>query len=216
MARPDSKVYDFITVLQGGAYYGIVTIKDLLNKTIEIEVANATQLNPLTMLPGNMQIEKALHGVLFNRSDSCVLYFDIDSFKAYNDVYGFESGDRVIRHLAGIILGSVGEEDFVGHVGGDDFLAVIEVEEAENICRIILEKFDNSIKTFYKPEDVEKGYIIAKNRQGFEEQYPLVSLSISGVAACSQRFANVFELSAEASRIKKECKMITGSSYIIV
>jgi diguanylate cyclase (GGDEF)-like protein len=216
MARPDRKVYDFITVLQDGAYHGIVTIKDLLNKTIEIEVTNATQLNPLTMLPGNMQIEKALHSVLYSQSDSCVLYFDIDSFKAYNDVYGFENGDRVIRHLAGIITGSVGEEDFVGHVGGDDFVAVVRRSVAEDVCNAILKQFDDSIRTFYKEQDVDKGYIIAKNRQGFEEQYPLVSLSIAGVAASSRCFANIFELSAEASRIKKECKMITGSSYIIV
>ena len=216
MARPDSKVYDFITVIQDGAYHGIVTIKDLLNKTIEIEVTNATQLNPLTMLPGNMQIEKALHGVLYSNADSCVLYFDIDSFKAYNDLYGFENGDRVILNLAEIICGAMGEKGFVGHVGGDDFVAVVSREDAEDTCRYILKKFDDSIKTFYKEDDVSKGYIIAKNRQGFEEQYPLVSLSIAGVAACSRRFCNVFELSAEASRIKKECKMILGSAYIIV
>ncbi len=216
MARPDNKVYDFITVMQDGVYHGIVTIKDLLNKTMEIEVSNATQLNPLTMLPGNMQIEKALHGVLYSSADSCVLYFDIDSFKAYNDVYGFENGDRVILHLAEIITGMVSENSFVGHVGGDDFVAVVSRDEAEDVCRVILRKFDESIKTFYKQEDVEKGYIIAKNRQGLVEQYPLVSLSISGVAACNRRFGNVFELSAEASRIKKECKMILGSAYIIV
>ena len=216
MARPDNKVYDFITVLLDGVYHGIVTIKDLLNKTIEIEVTNATQLNPLTMLPGNMQIEKALYGVLYSQPDKCVLYFDIDSFKAYNDVYGFENGDRVIRHLAGIITGHVGGDDFVGHVGGDDFVAVVPREEAEGICHEILEQFDNDIRTFYKQEDVEKGYLIAKNRQGFEEQYPLISLSISGVDASGKCFGNVFELSAEASRIKKECKMMTGSSCIIV
>jgi diguanylate cyclase (GGDEF)-like protein len=216
MARCDDKVYDFITVLQDGVYHGIVTIKDLLNKTIEIEVTNATQLNPLTMLPGNMQIEKALHNVLYAQSDSCVLYFDIDSFKAYNDVYGFESGDRVIRHLASTIIETVGEENFVGHVGGDDFVAVVRRADAEAVCSTILKRFDASIQTFYKEKDVDRGYIIAKNRQGFEEQYPLVSLSIAGVAANSHSYSNVFELSAEASRIKKECKMIPGSSYIIV
>jgi GGDEF domain-containing protein len=163
-----------------------------------------------------MQIERALHNVLSSPADSCVLYFDIDCFKAYNDVYGFESGDRVIKSVAEIITGAVKGADFVGHVGGDDFVAVVERSDAEAICRRILKKFDETIRTFYKEQDAQNGYIISRNRQGFEEQCPLISLSIAGVAACSWRFTNVFELSAESSRIKKECKMIFGSAYIIV
>ena len=94
MSRANDKVYDFITVTENGGYYGIVTIRDLLNKTIEIEVNNATQLNPLTQLPGNKAIETALAALLMERREGHVLYYDIDNFKAYNDVYGFENGDR--------------------------------------------------------------------------------------------------------------------------
>ncbi len=215
MSRPDSKVYDFITVVSEDKYRGIVTIKDLLNKTIEIEVTNATQLNPLTSLPGNILIEKALYGVLSSADNYCVIYFDIDNFKAYNDVYGFESGDRVIKNLADIIIETVPATNFVGHVGGDDFVAIVRAAEADDICERILDKFDRSIVSFYSREDIESGYIIAKNRQGFEEQFPLISLSIGGVFIWERRFNNVFELSAESSRVKKECKMIAGSAYMI-
>ena len=215
MSRPDSKVYNFITVVSEDKYRGIVTIKDLLNKTIEIEVTNATQLNPLTSLPGNILIEKALYSVLSSANHYCVIYFDIDNFKAYNDVYGFENGDRVIKNLADIIIETVPSANFVGHVGGDDFVAIVRAEEADDICARILDKFDRSIISFYNPEDIASGYIIAKSRQGFEEQFPLISLSIGGVSIWERRFNNVFELSAESSRIKKECKMISGSAYMI-
>jgi len=216
MARPDSKVYDFITVTLNGQYYGIVTIKDLLNKTIEIEVNNATQLNPLTALPGNPLIERALANMLHEGREGCVLYFDIDNFKAYNDVYGFENGDRVIRHLAGCIAALLPGKQFLGHVGGDDFVAILEVCEAEPLCRALIARFDETIRGFYSDEDAENGYILTKNRQGREEQFPLISISVAGVHVTPGRFADVYSLSAEASRIKKECKQIPGSTYMIV
>ena len=215
MTRPDNKVYDFITVTAEGKYYGIVTIRDLLEKMIEIEVTTATQLNPLTMLPGNVLIERALLEALQSSQPRCVLYFDIDNFKAYNDVYGFEKGDRVIAHLARTIRTLVGEKDFVGHLGGDDFVAIVAKEAAEGICQTIIGNFDHSVPSFFSEHDLNSGYIMARNRRGMEELFPLVSLSIAGISMWEGRFANVFELSAESSHIKKECKMIPGSAYMI-
>lgn len=215
MSREDSRVYDFITVTAQGRYYGIVTIRDLLNKTIEIEVNNATQLNPLTALPGNMAIEKALAALLFERREGHVLYFDIDHFKAYNDVYGFENGDRVIKHLARAIAEALPEGAFLGHVGGDDFVAIVSCGEAAALCGRLIREFDISIRDFYTPEDVYNGYIQSRNRQGIEERFPLISLSIAGVGVHPNRFADVYSLSAEASRVKKECKLIAGSACLL-
>lgn len=215
MSRQDKEVYNFITITAEDKYFGIVTIKDLLNKTIEIEVTNATQLNPLTMLPGNINIENALHTVLHSSRKRCVLYFDIDNFKAYNDVYGFEKGDKVIKKLADIITEYVPSSEFVGHLGGDDFVAIVASEKAESICKRIMDQFDSSIAEFYSKEDFINKYIVAKNRKGILEQYPLISISIAGVSVFRKRFSNVFELSAESSRMKKECKVIAGSVYLI-
>jgi diguanylate cyclase (GGDEF) domain len=215
MMRPDSKVYDFITVTAQGRYYGIVTIRDLLERMIEIEVTTAVQLNPLTMLPGNVLIERALDEALQSHQKRCVLYYDIDNFKAYNDVYGFEKGDRMIAHLARLLRTSAGEKDFIGHLGGDDFVAIVAQEGAEDRCKAIIAEFDRSIAAFFSEEDLQSGFITAHNRRGMEEQYPLVSLSIAGISMWEGRFPNVFELSAESSRIKKECKMVPGSAYII-
>ena len=216
MARPDNNVYDFITVTRSGQYYGIVTIKELLNKTIEIEVNNATQLNPLTALPGNPLIERALSNMLYERRENCVLYFDIDNFKAYNDVYGFENGDRVIRHLAGCIQNALPEGQFLGHVGGDDFVAIVEQAEAEPFCRGVIARFDETVRSFYSPADAYNGYILSRNRQGHEEQFPIISLSVAGVRVTVERFTDIYALTAEASRVKKECKLIPGSAYIEV
>ena len=216
MARPDSKVYNFITVTRSGQYYGIVTIKDLLSKTIEIEVNNATQLNPLTSLPGNPLIERALSNMLYERRESCVLYFDIDNFKAYNDVYGFENGDRVIQHLAGCIADTLPEDQFLGHVGGDDFVAIVLREQVELFCHTVIRQFDQTVRSFYSAEDARNGYILSKDRQGREEQFPILSLSIAGVRSEAGRFSDIYALSAEASRVKKECKRIPGSKCVIV
>ncbi len=215
MARPENQVYDFITVTMDGKYYGIVTIRDLLDKTIEIEVAQAAQMNPLTMLPGNVLIEKALADLLQSPTPRCVLYFDIDNFKAYNDVYGFENGDRMIAQLAKLIASAVNENDFIGHIGGDDFVAVVSDENAPTLCESLIDAFARVSATLFSEEDILNGYITARNRRGIEEQYPLVTLSIAGISTRKDRFPNVYALSAEASSIKKECKIIPGGAYII-
>ncbi len=215
MARPATQVYDFITVTMDGKYYGIVTIRDLLDKTIEIEVAQAAQMNPLTMLPGNVLIEKALDETLHSEARQCVLYFDIDNFKAYNDVYGFENGDRMIAQLAKLIAASVGSSDFVGHIGGDDFVAIVEGGRAEAICCRLIDEFSRSTAAYFSEQDRGRGFITTRNRRGEEEQYPLVTLSIAGISTWKDRFPNVYALSAESSSIKKECKMIPGGAYII-
>ena len=215
MARPDSTVYNFITVTRNGQYYGIVTIKDLLSKTIEIEVNNATQLNPLTSLPGNPLIERALCNMLYERREGCVLYFDIDNFKAYNDVYGFENGDRAIRHLAKCIAEALPEDQFLGHIGGDDFVAIAPEEAAEPICHSVIDRFETTVRGFYKPEVALNGYILSRDRNGREEQFPVISISIAGVRSGTGRFSDIYALAAEASRVKKKCKHIPGSKHII-
>ncbi|HWS28556.1 MAG TPA: GGDEF domain-containing protein [Clostridia bacterium] len=216
MARRDDQVYDFITVTRDGKYSGIVTIKTLLNKTIEVEVSNARQLNPLTALPGNMLIEKALIDSLSDSAPHIVLYFDIDFFKAYNDAYGFENGDRVIKYLAQTIRSIVPETTFLGHVGGDDFVAIVEPEIADTVCLKTIETFGGSLRSFYNTVDLENGYIISKNRQGCVEQFPLLSISIAGITVNAEKSFDIYSLGAEASRVKKECKLMHGSAYIIL
>lgn len=216
MQRTHDKIYDFITVTQDNRYYGIVTVKELLEKTIQIEIINAKHLNPLSELPGNVLIEQELEKSIEIGASTTILYFDIDNFKAYNDVYGFEKGDQVIKTLAQTIRALTPPKDFVGHIGGDDFIAVLETiddGELNSLCQRVLNTFHQSIPQFYHEEDCKKGFIIAKNRHGTEESYPLLTLSIAGVK--SRAFKSIYALSEKASELKKQCKQQNGSICIL-
>ena len=213
MRRKADNLYDFITVTKESKYFGIVTVRDLLEKTIEIEIVNAKHLNPLSELPGNLMIEKRLEGCLESGRPHCVLYFDIDNFKSYNDVYGFEKGDMVIRALTSILQENISADQFIGHIGGDDFIAVVEEGDIQTICSRIITRFDATIADYYSEADFEKGFILAKNRHGVEESYPLMSLSIGGVLSAA--FHDIYELSERASLVKRKCKQIAGSVFLL-
>ncbi len=213
MQRPVDRLYDFITVTREERYFGIVTVRDLLVKTIEIEVVNAKHLNPLTELPGNLMIEKRLEKCLKLKRPQHILYIDIDNFKPYNDVYGFEKGDMVLRTVTAILKKNIPSDQFIGHIGGDDFIAVLEDNQTEDICNKILKQFDDSAINYYSQEDVMQGYILSKNRHGVEESFPLMSISIAGL--CNRNLENIFELSEKASLLKKKCKQRAGSVYIM-
>lgn len=213
MHREIDKVYDFITVTKDNKYYGIVTVKDLLEKTIQIEVNNARHLNPLSQLPGNLLIEKQLERCINSRSDCAVLYFDMDNFKAYNDVYGFENGDRLIKCLTQILKDCIPKNDFIGHIGGDDFVAILSEGPPEEICRKVISRIDSTVLQFYNQNDLDQGYIVTKNRYGVEESFPLLSVTIVGARVCS--YQSIYELSEDMAKMKKVCKQLQGSNYFI-
>lgn len=216
MARSKDTLYDHVTVTKESKYYGIVTIKDLIEKTIEIEVDNARHSNPLTGLPGNVIIEQNLEKCIFSKIEYCVLYFDIDNFKPYNDVYGFENGDKIIKFLAKAINSNISSDDFIGHIGGDDFIAIMHSWEVEDICRKIIKDFNSLALECYEEKDLENGYIAAQNRHGIVERFPLVSVSIAGLTNQRREFASIYALAKESSKLKKKCKQNNGGCYIII
>lgn len=216
MARKKDTLYDFVTVTKDSKYYGTVTIKDLIEKTIEIEVDNARHSNPLTGLPGNVIIEQTLETCISSNKKYSVLYFDIDNFKPYNDVYGFESGDKIIKFLARAINSNISKEDFIGHIGGDDFIAVIYSWDVEKVCEQIIRDFDLLALECYDQKDLINGYITAQNRHGIVERFPLVSVSIAGLTNKRREFSSIYALAKESSKLKKKCKQNNNSCYIIL
>ncbi len=212
MSRPPEKLYDFIVVTKEGNYLGTVTIKDLLQKTTEIEVVNAKYQNPLTGLPGNLIIEQKIKQCISEEKPFCVIYFDIDNFKAYNDVYGFENGDLIIKLLADMIITYLPAGQFAGHVGGDDFVAILNNYDGAAFCSVIMEEFDKKILQYYNPQDIQNGYIVSENRHGTIEKFPLISLSIAGVSNQTHQFCNTYELTEALARIKKKSKQQSGSN----
>ena len=177
------------------------------------------RISPLTGLPGNVQIHAELKKRLSNKEEFAVLYLDLDNFKAYNDVYGFLKGDKIIQFTARTILQCVHkyftENAFIGHIGGDDFVAIIPTTEVNNICQEIIATFDKEVSQFFTPEDLEKGYIEVANRKGIMEQFTLTSISIGAVIVEKDRFENILEIGEVGAQVKHVAKSIVGSSYAI-
>ena len=147
-------------------------------------------LSPLTGLPGNIRIQEEIERNVRDDRPFAVLYCDLDNFKAYNDEKGFVRGDRLIQATARIIQDAVvefaGTDGFVGHVGGDDFVAVVPPESAEDIATRIVERFDGDIHEFYEREDIKRGYIEVEDRKGEMQKLPLAGVSV-GIATTEVR-----------------------------
>ena len=177
------------------------------------------RISPLTGLPGNVQIHAELKKRLLNKESFTVLYFDLDNFKAYNDVYGFLKGDEIIVYTSDIISRILHKEwldnVFVGHIGGDDFVGIVPDVHCEKICQEIIATFDAGVNRFFTDADNEKGYIEVANRKGIIEQFPLTSMSIGVVVADVGRFHNILEIGEIGAQVKHAAKSVMGSSYAI-
>ncbi|MCX7780127.1 MAG: GGDEF domain-containing protein [Negativicutes bacterium] len=217
LTRKDDDIYDYIIVTKEERYFGVITVKRLLEKTTQLELNRAKHANPLTGLPGNVIIEEALEKIISQHTEYAVLYFDLDNFKAYNDVYGFEAGDKVICFTAEVIqqgLSLLGHTNvFIGHIGGDDFIAIVQMADVRQLCEEIIALFDSGIGQYFTAADRANGYIVTKNRHGQEEQFPITALSVAVVTSQARQFASVAELSEAASHVKKICKLSWKSSY---
>ena len=177
------------------------------------------RVSPLTGLPGNVQIHAELKKRLFSNEPFAVLYLDLDNFKAYNDVYGFIKGDEIIKFTARTIVRNVhaleNNDCFVGHIGGDDFVAIVSETDYDKICQDIITEFDSSILDYFTEEDRKRGYIEVANRRGILEDFPLTSISIGVVVAEPGKFSNILEIGEVGAQVKHLSKTIIGSSYVI-
>ncbi|MDF2539092.1 MAG: diguanylate cyclase/phosphodiesterase [Herbinix sp.] len=210
MSRSNDSLYDFIVVTENSKYIGTVTIKDLLQKTTEMEVAAAKNLNPLSGLPGNLLVEQRLNQCVTNNMIYSIAYLDIDNFKAYNDVYGFENGDLVIKLLSNTLRIHLPEEYFIGHIGGDDFVVIANDLLTDVYFNVIKYQFEQEVRNFYNPVDIQNGYITTVNRHGITEQFPIITLTIVVATSESHCFQNVYELTemlAKQKRLTKQRKL---------
>lgn len=176
------------------------------------------EANPLTRLPGNVAILNELSRRIESKKQFAVCYADLDKFKAYNDKYGFEHGDNVIRETARILLGAIKEygrpEDFVGHIGGDDFVVVTTPDFANKICEKIIHDFDNISTSFYNQEDRENGFIIGYDRQSKIHKIPLLSISIGVVTNEMRDISHVAQIGEIGAELKKLAKSLEKSNYV--
>ena len=206
LQRDQNSLYDFIVVTENNQYLGIITVKDLLEKAMEINVDVAKCSNPLTGLPGNLIIEQQMKLCIQSGDPYTFYYFDLDNFKAFNDVYGFEKGDVVIQILSDILKEFAGDDDFVGHIGGDDFVMICKGYPPTEVIQSLRKKFEEQSHRLYNEADQKNGYITAPNRHGVIENFPLVSVTIVSLSNENAPFRDYEDVSSTLSHYKKQAK----------
>jgi diguanylate cyclase (GGDEF)-like protein len=175
--------------------------------------------NPLTGLPGNITIANYISDCMTKGKIICVLYCDLDNFKAYNDKYGFTKGDEAILYTRDCLL-SVSKRNnlqniFVGHEGGDDFVVISDYEQWEIFAKTFITTFDRGIHQFYNSVDAKNGFIESINRRGERQRFPLMSISVAVVTNKTRDFRSVAEMIQVAAEVKKYVKSMEGSCYAI-
>ena len=180
---------------------------------------NQVEANALTHLPGNFSIERTIRTKIELKEKFSVLYLDINHFKSFNDCYGFDRGDDVLRQTAKILMSTSEEvgpsgECFIGHIGGDDFIVVLPPEKEEAFARKFIAEFDRIIPTYYNDADQKRGHIRTKSRQGKQASFPLMSCSVAACNNLYREYKNLGEVAQDAAEVKAFLKMQPGSHYL--
>jgi len=191
----------------------LARIRMILRRT-----ARDLEANPLSRLPGNISILDEFSSRIESNALFAVCYIDIDKFKSYNDKYGFEHGDEVIRETARILIQSTQEAgnpaDFIGHIGGDDFVIVTTPDVVDNLCRKIIADFEKTAPSFYNETDRKNGYIVGFDRQGKEQRIPLLSVSIGVVTNEFRKIEHVAQIGEVGAELKSFAKSLERSNYV--
>ncbi|WP_300157968.1 GGDEF domain-containing protein [Solidesulfovibrio sp.] len=218
MARDREKLYDPILVTCRGRLAGMVSVRRILDALACVQVEMAKGANPLTGLPGNVAIEREIARRAEAGRPTSFVYADLDNFKVFNDVYGFQDGDKAILMTARILgeaLAAQGApDDFLGHVGGDDFVILCDAASVEPVCRAALAAFAAASPALFTAEDRERGYIEGQGRDGRVGRFPLLTVSM-GVIDCA--FAvpvTMDELGLRAAAVKKYAKSNPGNTFV--
>ncbi|NTV14979.1 MAG: diguanylate cyclase [Desulfobulbaceae bacterium] len=175
--------------------------------------------SPLTRLPGGVAIENILKKKIEQHKLFAFCLMDIDNFKSFNDHYGYAKGNELIQSTAALVEKAVAthgnNEDFIGHIGGDDFVVITTPDRCGPICAAVVEEFDTSTPDFYNSEDRNRGFIIGENRQGQEVKFPLASISVAVVSNQTRPLKNHIQVGEIAAEIKEHAKSISGSAIFI-
>lgn len=175
--------------------------------------------SPLTRLPGNIAIERVLNRRLQTGEPFAVCYADLDNFKAYNDHYGYIKASEVIKLTGELIHDTVrkvaGNDAFVGHVGGDDFVMVAAADRGVPISKEVITRFDEFIRHHYTAEDLAHGAIKGVDRYGVARTFPIMSISVAIVICSGEEFSSAMEIAKTAADIKEMLKKSPGSNYQI-
>jgi diguanylate cyclase (GGDEF)-like protein len=189
-----------------------------INSVIERK-AQSISVNPLSFLPGNSVIKSEAEKRINNSMPFAMIYLDIANFKSFNDRYGFKRGDDIIKNTASILIKSVQDcgkkGDFVGHIGGDDFIVITTPDAYVKVSEKIIELFDGSIRNYYDEEDKARGFILSKDRSGEEKTFPFMTIQLAVISTDQTKITHYGELSEIASELKKVAKKCPNSTYVL-
>ncbi|MFA7317853.1 MAG: GGDEF domain-containing protein [Sulfuricella sp.] len=209
-------VADGFIITEQENYLGIGNIQDLIREITEQQIQSARHANPLTQLPGNVPINEHIERLLHSRSPFVTCYFDLDHFKPFNDRYGFRRGDDIILLCARVLSeASDPARDFLGHIGGDDFVLLFQSEDWEQRCRQILACFDQEIEALFDPQDLKARGFQGEDRQGNILFFPLTSLSVGAVCVAPDEYRSHYEVAAAAGEAKRQAKALAGSALFV-
>ncbi len=213
-----------IIITKDSEYYGFLSARAIITIMNEQNLLFAREQNPLTKLPGNTMIEKYVWDASKSKETYLLCYFDLDNFKAFNDVYGFRNGDRVIQLFANILRKNLPQEFFKAHIGGDDFFVGIKSTKDDNDIYInnvknIVKKFTDDVIEFYSQDDKDRGYILSKDREENKKEFPLLTVSASVLIIhkkskqrCINNINNILSLQKKVA--KNELSHVSLSSMV--
>ncbi len=209
-------MHDGFIVTEDGRYLGVGHSQDLMALITEMQITAARYANPLTQLPGNVPIDEHIDRLLEGSVRFAAAYCDLDRFKPFNDVYGYRRGDDLIRIVAQILVEHVdGGLDFVGHIGGDDFLVLFQSADWAERSQRIIDSFDERARALFAPEDLARGGLTAEDRLGRSQFFPLPALSIGVVNIEPGSYTSHHEISVAAAEAKKLAKREVHSSIFV-
>lgn len=203
-------------VIKAGEYAGICETKSLMFEITQSEMRAARYANPLTFLPGNVPIDERIAAMLIRQEAFVVCYADLDNFKPFNDSQGYFAGDEIIKLTADLLLRYVdAERDFVGHIGGDDFVVLFRSPDWHARCCSLIADFDKSIRRFYSAAELAQQSFRARNRRGQLISIPLLSISLGVICVPQTHDASLLDVSAAAANAKGQAKRLRGSALFV-
>ena len=217
MAEADSRHFaDGFIITENGRYIGVSSGQDLLRELTQMQLEAARYANPLTLLPGNVPINEHIERLLLANTPFVACYCDLDHFKPFNDTYSYRKGDEMIQ-LTGRILSWACDPklDFIGHIGGDDFILLLQSRDWKSRCEQALRSFEQAAELLFKEEHLAAGGYNSEGRDGNVKFHPLTSLSIGAIQVAPRQFLSHHEVSAAMTDAKKMAKKIHGNSLFI-
>jgi diguanylate cyclase (GGDEF)-like protein len=195
-------------ITDNGRYVGMGTGEQLVRTVTEARIEAARHANPLTFLPGNIPISQHIERLVEKRAEFAAAYADLNSFKPFNDHYGYWRGDELIRLLARVITGHCDpQRDFVGHVGGDDFVMLFQSSDWQARCEAIVAEFNDAARQLYDDAARQAGGIEAEDRDGVRRFFRFTTLSIGLVCVGRDQPATAESVASAAARAKHEAKV---------